>query len=338
MSYKVTINSNQVSFQVEIGEKILDAALNQGINLPYGCKNGFCGACQGKIISGEVSYEEQPQKLSDDDIKNQLAFFCSCTANSDLTIDIDLVEETSSIEVKTMPTRIHSMEKLSSDVMLMYLKLPAEERLQFLAGQYIDILLVDGKKRSFSLANPPHKDDYLELHLRHVPGGVFTDQVFSSIKEKDILRIEGPHGNFFYHEKSQRPIIFMAGGTGFAPVKAIIEHLIAEKIELPIYLYWGARDQDDLYMDKLAKQWQDDFANIHYVPVLSDTKEESSWTGKTGYVHQAIVDDIDDLSNYDVYACGPPIMINSAQTVFKQKGLSEDNFFFDSFEYAEQEN
>ncbi|MFK5985419.1 MAG: CDP-6-deoxy-delta-3,4-glucoseen reductase [Pseudomonadota bacterium] len=335
MSFKVTIHSNQISFQVEANENIIDAALNQGINLPYGCRNGFCGACKGEVLSGQISYPEQPKSLSDEEMEQNIAFFCSCVAESDLEIDIEIIEEVSSIEIKTMPCRIHSLEKISSDVMFMSLKLPAEERLQFLPGQYIDILLVDGKRRSFSLANPPHKDEFLELHLRHVPGGIFTDQVFSSMKEMDILRIEGPHGSFFFKEQSQRPMIFMAGGTGFAPIKAIVEHLIAEKIDRPVYIYWGARNQPDLYMDQLAKQWQLDYPNISYIPVLSDAENDHHWEGKKGFVHQVICDDFDDLSAYDVYACGPPIMISSAQTAFKDKNMDEEHFYFDSFDYAE---
>ena len=210
MSFKVTIHSDQSNFQVEDDETVLDAALNQGINLPYGCRNGFCGACKGEILSGQVSYEEQPQSLSDEDIQQGTAFLCSCKPTSDLEIDIDIVEETDSIEIKTLPCRVQSIEKMADDVMFVSLKLPAEQRLQFLPGQYIDILLEDGKKRSFSLANPPHNDEFLELHVRHVPGGVFTDKVFSSMKNMDILRIKGPHGSFFYREKADRPMIFMA--------------------------------------------------------------------------------------------------------------------------------
>ncbi len=342
MSYKVTIHSKQSSFKVNTGETVLDAALNQGINLPYGCQSGFCGACKGKIISGQIVYPEQPENLSDEDIQNNIAFFCSCLPQSDLEIDVDIVEETSDIEIKTMSCRVQSMEKLTNDVMFISLKLPADERLQFLPGQYIEIILENGKKRSFSLANPSHKDEFLELHIRHVPGGIFTDYVFSSMQNMDTLRIEGPHGNFFYRENSSnRPMIFMAGGTGFAPVKSIIEHLIAKKISLPIYIYWGVRTQHDLYMNELPLQWENNFPNIHYIPVLSnyepsENKNNQGWNGRTGYVHQAISKDFSDLSGYDIYACGPPVMISSARKTFKQQGLTEEHFFFDSFDYTWQ--
>jgi CDP-4-dehydro-6-deoxyglucose reductase, E3 len=336
MSFKVTIHSNQSSFDVNSDETVLDAALNQGVNLPYGCRSGFCGECKGKIINGQVSYQEQPANLSEEDQVQGYAFLCSCKPESNLEIDIELVVETSSIEIKTMPCRIQSMQKVADDVLILSLKLPAEEGLQFLPGQYIDILLENGKKRSFSLANPPHNDGFMELHVRHVPGGIFTDQLFSTIKEMDILRIEGPHGNFFYREATERPIILVAGGTGFAPIKSIIEHLIEEKMMLPIYLYWGVRTQADLYMDELAAKWQQDFPNIQYVPVLSEAKNDQQWNGKTGFVHQSVCDDFNDLSSYDIYACGPPIMTTSAEQAFKKKGLKEGHFFSDSFDYAEQ--
>lgn len=341
MPFKVTIHSNQSSFQVNPDETILDAALNQGLNLPYGCRSGFCGECKGKIINGQVSYQEQPEKLSEEDIKEGFAFLCSCYPESDLEIDIELVVETDSIEIKTMPCRIQSLKKAADDVIILSLKVPAEERLQFLPGQYIDILLDGDKRRSFSLANPPHNDEFLELHIRHVSGGLFTDQLFSAIKEMDILRIEGPHGSFFYREaRSQQPVIFVAGGTGFAPIKSIIEHLIAEKTTFPIYLYWGVRTEADLYLDELAKQWQKEFPNIHYIPVLSEiesaTKNNQQWNGKTGYVHQAVCEDFANLAEYAIYACGPPVMISSAEKAFTQQGLKEGNFFSDSFDYAEQ--
>jgi len=337
MAFQITLSPQGITFAVETGEPILDAALNQGINLSYGCRNGACGACKVQVLSGEVSYPEDPIALSDEDKEQSNAYLCFARAESDLEIKAEVVQEISDIEVKTLPCRVHKLEKLTQDVMYMALKLPSTERIQFLPGQYIDILLEDGQHRSFSLANPPHHDEYLELHVRHVEGGKFTDKLFSHMKEMDILRIEGPHGSFFYHEESSRPIIFMAGGTGFAPIKSIIEHLLAEKITVPIYLYWGARSESDLYMDNVAKQWAEENSNINYIPVLSDIDEaDNSWSGRKGFVHQAICDDFDDLSNYDIYTCGPPIMIKSGEQAFKEKGMESSHFFFDSFDYAVQ--
>jgi CDP-4-dehydro-6-deoxyglucose reductase len=217
--------------------------------------------------------------------------------------------------------------------MLLKLKLPMSERLQFLAGQYIDILLKDGRRRSFSLANAPHDDALLELHIRHIQGGFFTDHVFNEMKEKAILRIEGPLGSFFVREDSDRPLILMAGGTGFAPIKGIVEHLIAQESNRPIHIYWGARDKADLYLNQLAQQWSAEHSNIEYTPVLSATKD-TSWQGRTGFVHQAVADDHKDLSTHEIYACGPPAMIDAGRKAFNNNGLDEDFFFTDAFTYA----
>jgi CDP-4-dehydro-6-deoxyglucose reductase len=211
--------------------------------------------------------------------------------------------------------------------MLLQLKLPANERLQFLAGQYIEFLLKDGKRRSFSMATAPHADELIELHVRHVAGGQFTDHVFGKMKERDILRFEGPLGTFFLREDSDKPIVFVASGTGFAPIKAIIEHAVHKGIARPMTLYWGGRRPKDLYMDALAKQWP-----IKYVPVISEAQPEDAWTGRTGFVHRAVMEDFPDLSAHQVYACGVPIMVDSARRDFVQKcGLPETEFYADSF-------
>jgi CDP-4-dehydro-6-deoxyglucose reductase len=216
--------------------------------------------------------------------------------------------------------------------MQMFIKLPASERLQFLPGQYIDILLEDGRHRSFSIANSPQNDDFLELHIRFVEKGLFTTKVFNSMQNKDLLRIEGPHGSFFFHEDSNKDILLMAGGTGFAPIKGIIEHLISEEVTRPIYLYWGVRSEADLYMLELAEKWVAERDNIQFVPVLSDA--DDNWSGRTGYVHEAVLSDFDDLSVFDIYTCGPPAMIQSAEKSFQEKGMKKEQFFYDSFDYA----
>jgi CDP-4-dehydro-6-deoxyglucose reductase len=216
----------------------------------------------------------------------------------------------------------------------MQIKLPANERLQFLAGQYLDFLLKDGRRRSYSIANPPHADEFIELHLRHVPGGRFTDHVFSAMKEKDILRFEGPHGSFFIREDSDKPMIFVAGGTGFAPIKGMIEHLFAEESDRQMILYWGARARKDLYLAELPLQWQQQHANFSFIPVLSDPAAEDKWQGRTGFVHQAVLDDFKDLSGFEVYACGAPVMVDAARDgMTKTRNLPEDAFFADSFVY-----
>jgi CDP-4-dehydro-6-deoxyglucose reductase len=226
------------------------------------------------------------------------------------------------------------MERLAPDVIDMHLRLPANERLQFLAGQYIDILLKDGKKRSFSLANAPHDDALLQLHIRHVPGGLFTDQVFSTMKVRDILRFNGPHGSFYLREDSKKPMIFLAGGTGFAPIKALVEHAIAENCTRPIHIYWGAKARVDLYMPDLPEQWAAAHANIEFVPVLAEPAADDAWTGRTGLVHQSVTVDHQNLSDFQVYACGSPGMIDAAKRDFLAAGLPEEEFFADAFTFS----
>lgn len=333
MSYQIKVEPSQHQFAAEADETILEAALRQGLSLPYGCRNGACGACKGKVVSGNVDHGKAlPQGLSEADKAAGLTLFCCASAQSDLTIECREVRSDREIEVKTLPTRIERMDKLAPDVMALYLRLPASERLQFLAGQYIDILLKDGKRRSFSLANAPHDDGLLELHIRHVPGGLFTEQVFSTLKVRDILRINGPHGSFHLREESSRPLLLVAGGTGFAPIKALVEHLLYECVTRPITIYWGARDAAGLYLPELPATWASSQANIVYVPVLSEP--EPAWNGRRGLVHAAVLADFPDLSGHDVYICGAPAMIDAARRDFANAGLPEAQFFADAFTFA----
>ena len=332
MRHRVQIQPSEHQFYVESGETVLDAALRQGVNLRYGCRNGACGACKGKILQGSVSYDEPPIALEDSDIEQNLALFCEAKPDSELVIEVEEVDLGQAVEIKTLPCRVHEMNRLADDVMQLLIKLPASERLQFLPGQYIDILLEDGRHRSFSIANAPHNDDFLELHVRLVEGGQFTSRVFNSMQPKDLLRIEGPHGSFFYREDARDEILMIAGGTGFAPIKGIIEHILSEQDTRPIYLYWGVRTEGDLYMRDLAEQWAAEHDNIHFVPVLSEPDE--NWKGRTGYVHDAVLSDFDDLSTFDIYACGPPAMIKAAESSFQDKGMKKEQFYYDSFDFA----
>lgn len=317
MSYSVQIESTDHIFQVEEGESVLDAALRQSITLPYGCRGGGCGACKGQLLEGTVSYPEGlPGGLSEDDHNKGFALFCKAIPNNDLLIKSKEVMVSDEIEVKILPCRVQEKTQLSHDVILVKLFLPKTERLQFFAGQYIDFLLKNGKHRSFSLANAPHDDEFIELHIRHIPGGQFTGEVFDEMKEKDMMRIKGPLGSFYIREESQRPIIFMAGGTGFAPVKGMIEHSLKIGMQRPIHLYWGGRSKEDLYMNELAHSWTKQNPLIRYTPVLSDAKEDDNWTGRTGLVHQAIMQDYPDLSKYEIYASGAPGMVYAGRDEF----------------------
>jgi len=333
MRHRVTVQPSGNAFEVPEGDTILAAALNEGFHLPYGCRNGACGSCKGKILAGEIDYGKyQHGALSDDERAAGYALFCQARPLTDLTIESREIGAVKDIVVKKLPCRVHKLERVADDVVILWLKLPANERLQFLAGQYIEFILKDGSRRSFSMANAPHDDEFLQLHIRHVPGGAFTDHVFKTMKERDILRFEGPLGSFFLHE-SEKPIVFVASGTGFAPVKAIIESAFKHEIGRPMTLYWGARRPKDLYLDALARQWAAEYpALFEYIPVISDALPEDQWTGRTGFVHRAVMADMPDLSEIQVYACGVPIMVDSARRDFTHECcLPIDEFFADSF-------
>ena len=236
--------------------------------------------------------------------------------------------------IRIVPCRVTAMDKLAHDVMGLKLTLPQGQRLQFLAGQYIDILLKDGRHRSFSLANAPHNDEFLELQIRHVVDGFFTTHVFKRMKEKDLLRFRGPLGTFFLRENSDRLIIMVAGGTGLAPIKAILEHMFHTGIKRTVQLYWGVRAKRDLYLLSLLSQWDQQYANFSFVPVLSEPVAEDQWQGRFGWVHEALMADHDDLSEIDMYASGPPPMIDALKGVIFDHGLTSDRLFYDSFEFA----
>jgi CDP-4-dehydro-6-deoxyglucose reductase len=335
MPYQVTIQPSGHHFTVNDDETVLTAALREGFALPYGCRNGACGSCKGTLLEGKLDYGNyQETALKPEEKAAGKALFCVGKPCSDLVIEAKEISAAKDLAAKTLPCRVQKLERLADDVMIMQLKLPANERLQYLAGQYLDFLLKDGRRRSYSIANPPHDDAFIELHLRHVPGGVFTDHVFTSMKERDILRFNGPLGSFFIREDSDKPMIFVAGGTGFGPIKAMLLHLFEEKSPRKLVLYWGARGRKDLYLAELPQLWQQEHANFNFIPVLSEPKSEDSWTGRTGLVHQAVLEDIKDFSGYQVYACGAPVMVDSARESFMKHGLPEDEFFADSFVYA----
>jgi CDP-4-dehydro-6-deoxyglucose reductase, E3 len=326
--HTVTVQPAGLTFQVEDGEAVLTAALRQGLILPYGCKNGACGSCKGRIVSGTVDYGVHQEKALTEAEKAQgKALFCQAKPLSDLVIEARTVGAAKDIQIKTLPCRVQKMERLTDDVMALHLKLPANEKLNVLAGQFIEFLLKDGSRRSFSMANPPHDAELLQLHVRHVAGGQFTDHVFGKMKERDILRFEGPLGTFFLREESRKPIVFVASGTGFAPIKAIIEHMLHKGIQRQTTLYWGGRRPKDLYLNDLATSWP-----FRYVPVISDAMPEDNWSGRTGFVHRAVMEDFPDLSGCQVYACGVPIMVDSARKDFVERcRLPEDEFYADSF-------
>jgi len=333
---KVTVQPSGQSFDVEENESVLTAALRQGVMLPYGCKNGACGSCKGKIVSGSVDYGHYHARvLTEDERAHGKALFCQARPLGELVIECRTIGAAKDLAVRLLPCRVQKLDKVADDVVIVQLKLPANERLQFLAGQYIDFLLKGGERRSFSMANPPHADELLELHIRHVPGGSFTDHVFGKMKERDILRLEGPLGSFFLREDSAKPIVLVASGTGFAPIKSIIESAFHRKVERPMVLYWGGRRPKDLYLNTLAQRWALEHPQFRYVPVASEARPEDAWSGRSGFVHRAVMQDLPDLSGYQVYACGVPAMIDAARKDFiTQCQLPEDEFYADSFTTA----
>lgn len=334
MTYRVTIQPAGHQFPAETNETLLDAGLRNGIMLPYGCRGGVCGSCVAIVTSGEVVYPNGvPQGLFTHEQAQGKTFLCMAAAGSDVVLHMPRVGVEPDIMSKAMPVRVECLRLLADDVMEMTLKLPASEHLRFRAGQYLDILLKNGKRRAFSIASKPSQDQLLELHIRHVPNGEFTGQVFSSMKAKSLLRIEAPLGDFYLRD-SERPLILMGGGTGFAPLKSMVEHLLESSLVRPVYLYWGARAKDDLYLDALAREWAAQQPLLHYVPVLSAAQPQDAWQGRTGWVHAAVAADFPDLSGYDVYLCGPPPMIIAARQAFLAQGLPEEQLYADAFEYG----
>jgi CDP-4-dehydro-6-deoxyglucose reductase len=340
MTVTVTVLPSGKQFSVESGEFVLDAALRQNVVLPYGCKNGACGSCKSRIVEGMIEQgAHSPKALTAEEAVKGYGLMCCSKAQSDVTIEARVVAGAGDIPIRKMPCRVASITRPAPDVAVLRLQLPANERLQYLAGQYIELLLRDGSRRSYSMATAPHDADQLELHVRHMPGGKFTDALFglaqTEVKEKDILRFEGPLGTFFLREDSTKPIVFLASGTGFAPIKAIIEHCIHKDFGREMTLYWGGRRPRDLYMHELAQQWARTVPRFRYVPVISDALPEDDWGGRVGFVHHAVIEDFVNLSGHQVYACGAPIVVDSARHDFTaQCGLPEDEFYADSFTSA----
>lgn len=336
MPFHVRIEPSGHCFSTSGDTPLLEAARAQGLALPYSCLGGVCGSCKARLLEGAVSYPHQPPTALARSGDTSAILLCQAVAQSDLTIAAREVPTVADMPRRVLPVKMVAKALVAPDVMLLRLKPPRDTPLRWLAGQYLDVLLPEGKRRSFSIANAPEHelDDHaVELHVRRVAGGGFTEHVFTTLAPGAVLRIEAPLGTFVPREDSDRPIVFMAGGTGFAPIKAIIEHFIALGSARPMRLYWGARTATDLYLDALPRQWAATHPNFTYVPVLSE-----SGTGiedaRPGLVHEAVLDDFADLTGHDLYMSGPPAMIETARARFLARGLPEDRLFYDSFEYA----
>jgi CDP-4-dehydro-6-deoxyglucose reductase len=331
--FSVLVQPSRRSFNVAKGEAVLAAGIRQGIGLPYGCKDGACGSCKCKLLSGTVTHgAHQAKALSAEEEAAGFVLTCCAQAQSDLELESRQVTELGALPIKKMPTRVISLVKKSDDVMVLQLQMPANDSFAYRAGQYVEFILRDGARRSYSMANAPSLGPSLELHIRHMPGGKFTDHVFGTMKEKEILRVEGPFGSFFLREDSEKPIILLASGTGFAPIKALIEHMQHIETERRVTLYWGGRRPTDLYMEEWIKAQLPTMLHLRYVPVVSDAAAEDQWSGRTGFVHRAVIEDFPDLSGHQVYACGAPIVVESARRDFSTLAqLPPEEFFADSF-------
>ena len=336
-TFTITLEPTQHTFQAAEDQNILEAALAAGLVIPYSCRSGACSTCKGKILSGSFESGVAPsQILSEQELEQGYTLLCQIQPRSDLRIESREVRLASDIQIRKLPARLIDMVLAAPDVAVLTLQLPMAEKFRYYPGQYVDFLLKNGKRRSYSMASAPVDTNTVSFHVRHMPGGVFTDPVFglttTAMKVRDILRIEGPLGSFFLREDTQKPIVFLASGTGFAPIKAIVEHMIVNGIVRPAVLYWGGRRPVDLYMHDLAQQWAKQLPHFQYIPVVSNASPEDQWVGRTGFVHQAVLDDFNDLSGHEVYACGAPIVVESARHSFaKQRGLPDEAFFADAF-------
>jgi CDP-4-dehydro-6-deoxyglucose reductase len=332
MANRVTLKPSGHSFEVEEGKNILQAGLDAGFMMPYSCRTGVCRTSRGTLLEGNVDYGAvHPTYLPDTDKAKGYALLCQAKPLSDLVVEVRELEGMAGIRPRMIPCRIEKLDKPAPDVAVMALRLPMNENFRFLAGQYVDILLKDGKRRSYSIANPPRPEGVtaLELHVRHTPGGLFTDQVFGKAKVRDLLRFEGPLGTFYLRE-SEKPAVMVASGTGFAPLKAMCEAAFEKNLARGITLYWGCRAKRDLYLLEIPAAWNR--AGFKFVPVLSEPTAQCQWSGRTGFVHRAVMQDYPDMSGVQVYACGAPAMVDAARADFSsQCGLPAEEFFADSF-------
>ncbi len=339
MSFEVTNQRNDSQFTVHPGETILAAALRDNRVFPYGCRSGVCGACKSKLVSGKVDYGDYEEAtLSAAEIAAGKVLLCQAVPLSDVVVDVAEVMSGQDIRIKMLPCRVARLEKLADDVMQVFLQVPKSQEFNFLAGQYIDIVMKDGQRRSFSIANLPQQaiEEGLELHIRHVPDGHFTPRVFNAMRARDLLRLEGPFGAYLMQSEAMRAMIMIAGGTGFSPIKGLVQQALSDNPAQRIHLFWGARASQDLYMNDIAEKWARAHENFTYTPVLSEATS-NQWRGAVGWVHDAVLASYDRFDEVDVYASGPPIMIDAVRDQLSVKGMQPERFFFDSFTYAPQD-
>ena len=333
MTFTIHLANQAIQFACADDQSILDAAIEHGVALSYGCRDGLCASCKAKLISGQIDYPDgKPDGISDEEYERGETLLCKAIPRSDVTLKVKVIQQQADISVKTLPARVKQIDHLTDDVMRLILQLPAVEPFRFRAGQWVYFVLKDGRKRAFSIANAPNENNELELQIRHAVGGVFTDFVFNNLKTGALLRIEGPHGAFYY-QQDDCPLLLVAGGTGFAPLKGIYEEIRELGLQQRIHLFWGSRAKKDLYQEDLIQQWiaRD---GIQYTPVLSQPVDSDLWQGETGFVHEAVIRVYPDLSDFAVYMAGPPQMIESCKSAFMEAGADEARLHYDSFDYS----
>ncbi|MFC5742649.1 2Fe-2S iron-sulfur cluster-binding protein [Dyella tabacisoli] len=334
--FTVTLKTSGRRFAVAPGETVLEAAQRAGIALPYSCRSGVCGSCKAILLEGACGYPRNPPlALSGSSPARHAVLLCQAVPLGDLLIEAREVTSVEDIARRQLGVQVVGKQQLAPDVIGLLLQpAPGETGFNWLPGQYLDVLLDDGKRRPFSIASGPRADGIIELHVRHVAGGGFTSWVSEGLQVGDSLRIEGPLGTFVPREDSERPMVFMAGGTGFAPVKAIVEHFLALGTRRSMQVYWGARSVADLYLRPLAERWAREASNLHFHAVLSDPEQAAATGLRVGLIHEAVLEDQPDLSAHDVYMSGPPAMIDAGRQLFLNADLPEDRLYYDSFDYA----
>jgi CDP-4-dehydro-6-deoxyglucose reductase, E3 len=335
MTFHVHLARSKLRFGVEPGETVLDAGLRQGLALPFGCKTGTCASCRVHLVEGRIEYESPPRALSQAERDAGYILMCRALPQSDLELQLDQPERLEELRPRTLPLRLLERRQLSHDVVGLVAKLPHGEPFRYLPGQYVDFLLPDGRRRSFSIANAPPPAapaETLEFHMRVTPGGLFAHYAQDSMPERAILRIEGPLGAFYLREDSDRPAVMMAGGTGFGPIKAMLEQALRAGLTRPFHLLWGARSRRDLYLHELASEWAREHPQLRYTPVLSEP--DADWRGERGFVHEAVLRAHPALAGHEIYMAGPPVMVHKGKQVFVEAGLDADHLYYDSFDYA----
>ncbi|WP_454874383.1 2Fe-2S iron-sulfur cluster-binding protein [Paraburkholderia xenovorans] len=328
MDYQISVADSDIAFHCEAGETVLDAAERSGYSVPYSCRKGVCSTCEGGVVAGAGRSSVQG------DVQGPAGhvLLCCLRPSSDMTIAPRKIDRREPVVRKTLDMSVYRITQPAADVSIVQLRLPTGVRAKFRAGQYLQIELEDGSRRNYSMANPPHESDSIQLHVRHVPGGRFSEGMLRRLDKGHKLRVELPFGEFSLQDDSTKPVILLATGTGFAPVKSIVEDAIKRRLDRPLTLYWGARRAEDLYLAELAQKWHDS-GKLKFAPVLSEPNAD--WNGRRGFVHEAVLEDFGSLDGYQVYACGNPAMTTAAHESFLKAGLPDDDFFSDAFVHTD---